>query len=87
MAKIQHRRGTTSQWSKANPTLAAGEIGLDTDLMKIKMGDGSTAWNSLGFAKVGVADKIRASGVERTIFVGSSTPSGAANGDIWIKTS
>jgi hypothetical protein len=55
--------------------------------MKIKMGDGTTAWNSLGFAKVGTADKIRASGVERTIFVGASTPSGAANGDIWIKTS
>jgi hypothetical protein len=55
--------------------------------MKIKVGDGSTAWNSLAFAKVGTADKIRASGVERTIFVGASTPSGAVNGDIWIKTS
>lgn len=87
MAKIQHRRGTTSQWSDANPTLAAGEVGLDTDLMKIKVGDGTTAWSSLAFAKVGTADKIRASGVERTIFVGASTPSGAVSGDIWIKTS
>lgn len=48
--QIQMRRGTTTQWSNANPTLAAGEIGVDTTLTKFKVGNGSTAWNSLGYA-------------------------------------
>lgn len=29
--------------------LAAGEIGLDTELNKLKMGDGTTAWSDLPF--------------------------------------
>jgi len=48
--QIQLRRGTTSQWSTANPTLASGEVGVDTTLTKFKVGNGSTAWNSLGYA-------------------------------------
>ncbi len=48
-ATIQLRRGTASQWTTANPTLAAGEIGLETDTGKIKLGDGSTSWTSLAY--------------------------------------
>jgi hypothetical protein len=43
---IQIRRGTASQWTSTNPTLASGEFGYETDTGKIKIGDGSTAWNS-----------------------------------------
>ena len=50
--QVQLRRGTTTQWSTANPTLAAGELGVDTTLTKFKVGNGSTAWNSLGYATV-----------------------------------
>ena len=46
---MQQKRGTASQWSTANPTLLAGEIGFETDTNKIKVGDGSTAWNSLAY--------------------------------------
>lgn len=52
-ATIQVRRGTASQWTTANPTLAAGEIGFETDTFKIKIGNGSTAWNSLQYAAGG----------------------------------
>jgi hypothetical protein len=52
-ATIQVRRGTASQWSSANPTLAAGEIGFESDNFKIKIGNGSTAWNSLSYAAGG----------------------------------
>lgn len=45
---IQLRRGTAAQWAAANPTLAAGEMGLITDLQAFKIGDGATPWNSLG---------------------------------------
>lgn len=50
LVQMQFRRGTTSEWSSANPVLAAGELGLDTTLNKFKIGDGTTAWNSLGYA-------------------------------------
>jgi hypothetical protein len=52
-ATIQVRRGTASQWTSANPTLAAGEIGFESDTFKIKIGNGSTAWNSLQYAAGG----------------------------------
>jgi len=47
--RIQVRRGTASEWTSANPTLAAGEMGVETDTRKIKVGTGSTAWTSLAY--------------------------------------
>lgn len=47
--RIQLRRGTATQWSNANPILAAGEIGVEMDTRKFKLGDGSTVWNSLAY--------------------------------------
>lgn len=49
MIQIQQRRGTAAQWTSANPTLAAGELGYETDTAKLKLGNGSTAWTSLGY--------------------------------------
>lgn len=48
--QIQLRRGTAAQATAANPTLAEGEMGLETDTGKFKIGNGVTAWNSLGYA-------------------------------------
>jgi hypothetical protein len=45
--QIKVRRDTTVSWTTGNPTLAAGEWGLDTDTKQMKIGDGVTAWNSL----------------------------------------
>ena len=45
--QIQMRRGTLSQWATANPTLADGEWGLETDTNKFKIGNGTDAWNSI----------------------------------------
>ena len=47
--RIQVRRGTTSEWSTSNPILAAGEVGYNTTLDQIKIGDGTTAFNSLEY--------------------------------------
>lgn len=47
--QIQLRRGTAANWTASNPTLAMGELGMETDTAKIKMGDGATAWNTLGY--------------------------------------
>lgn len=54
MTKVQMRRGTTSQWSSANPVLASGEMGYDSDLKDSKMGDGSSTWKQLPFLKSGI---------------------------------
>ena len=51
--QIQLRRGTASQWTAANTLLAQGEIGLETDTSKLKLGDGSTLWNSLSYFSAG----------------------------------
>ena len=47
--KMAQRRDTAANWTSANPTLLAGEIGIESDTNKIKIGDGSTAWTSLGY--------------------------------------
>lgn len=47
--QLQIRRGTAAAWTSANPTLAQGEAGWETDTNKLKFGDGATAWNALGY--------------------------------------
>jgi hypothetical protein len=48
--RIQLRRGVSASWTGSNPTLFAGELGFETDTGKFKIGNGSTAWNSLSYA-------------------------------------
>jgi len=48
-SQIQIRRDTAANWTSANPTLAEGELGLETDTRKLKIGDGITAWNDLEY--------------------------------------
>ena len=47
--RILIRRDTAANWTAENPTLAAGELGGETDTGKLKLGDGATAWNSLEY--------------------------------------
>ena len=47
--KMAQRRDTAANWTSANPTLLAGEIGIESDTLKWKVGTGSTAWTSLGY--------------------------------------
>ena len=46
---IKLRRATATQWSTVNPTLNEGEVGVNLTTGQIKIGDGSTAWNSLAY--------------------------------------
>ena len=47
---MQQRRGTAAEWLSANPILSAGEIGVETDTFKFKIGDGILAWDVLKYA-------------------------------------
>lgn len=48
--RLQQRGDTSAAWSKANPILLANEMGVESDTKKFKFGDGTTAWNDLGYA-------------------------------------
>lgn len=50
---IKLRRGTAAQWTASNPILAEGEVGLETDTRKFKVGDGLTVWASLQYWQTG----------------------------------
>ena len=57
--RIQLRRGLADQWSTVNPTLAAGEVGIETDTNTLKFGDGETAWNDLDYALSNTVDDFQ----------------------------
>jgi len=45
--RMQQRRGTAAEWTAANPILAAGEFGYETDTGKFKIGDGTNTWSNI----------------------------------------
>lgn len=48
-SRIQLRNDTAANWAAANPVLLKGEIGIELDTRKIKVGDGTTDWVSLKY--------------------------------------
>ncbi len=46
---IQWRRGTAADWTSADPILAEGEWGLETDTQQIKVGNGTDNWSTLPY--------------------------------------
>jgi hypothetical protein len=50
--QIQLRNDTAANWTSANPVLAQGEMGIETDTAYYKIGDGSTAWTSLSYSSL-----------------------------------
>jgi len=46
---IQVRRDTAANWTSVNPVLAAGEHGFELNTNQLKVGDGSTPWNTLKY--------------------------------------
>ena len=55
---IKLRRDTDANWTSTNPTLATGEAGFESDTGKLKIGDGSTAWTSLGYVSGGASVEV-----------------------------
>lgn len=61
IAQIQLRSDTAAVWTSANPTLALGEPGIESDTRKLKIGNGITAWNALPYFISGVHVRGQAS--------------------------
>jgi hypothetical protein len=47
--QIQLRNGTSAAWTLANPVLAIGEFGLETNTGLFKIGNGVNDWNTLPY--------------------------------------
>jgi len=73
MKTVQHKRGTAAILAANNPTIAAGEIVVETDTNRFKIGDGSTAWVSLPYSG------------QKTITSGTAAPTGGSSGDIYLR--
>lgn len=74
---IQLRRNTTANWTAQNPILEIGEPGYDTNLKKIKIGDGITPWVNLPFQDKNI----------QGLSIGTTTPSNLTGspGDFYNK--
>jgi hypothetical protein len=53
--RFRIRRDTAANWTNNNPVLLNAEPALETDTLKVKYGDGVTAWNSLPYAAGGAS--------------------------------
>ena len=53
--RIQLRNDLATNWTTKNPVLAQGEIGIESDSRKLKIGDGTTTWNHLIYYQFGDA--------------------------------
>lgn len=73
---IQLRRDTSANWGTANPVLLRGEPGFESDTNKLKVGDGSTAWNALPYIVPTAAPVASVPSGSVTAFAGAAAPSG-----------
>jgi len=60
-ARVRARRGTAAAWTAANPVLGFGEIGVETDTHRFKVGDGTLTWSALSYYLEGVLARGQAS--------------------------
>lgn len=51
-ARFEFRRDTAANWTANNPVLLDGELGWERDTRKVKMGNGTSAWNSLPYGGI-----------------------------------
>jgi hypothetical protein len=86
--RIQLRNDTAANWTDADPVLGVGELGLETDTVQFKIGDGVSSWTELEYGISGPTGPIGPSGgptgpqgIAATIAVGtvsSTGPNGTA---------
>lgn len=80
--RIQIRRDLAANWTSANPILAQGEEGFEIDVnpFKLKIGDGTTPWNSLPYFTGAVTPSSVVISAGTQAFTGSNFTFQNANG-------
>lgn len=71
--QVQVRRATAATWTSTNPTLAAGEIGFETDTNKFKIGTGSAVWTALSYGAGSVSSITAGTGLSGGTITTSGT--------------
>ncbi len=56
--QIQLRNDTAANWTSVNPTLARGEIGIEIDTNKMKIGTGVTDWDNLPYMGIDASELL-----------------------------
>jgi hypothetical protein len=86
--RIQLRRDTAANWSSANPTLRAGEVGIETDTLKFKIGNGTQTWTQIATYANVTPSSLTSSLGDYILAADQGTPGGPAeldsNGDLII---
>ena len=99
---FQLKRGNAEAWARNNPTLEAGEPGVELDTGKLKVGNGITPWNELEYiggeeieldlatqqepGLMSSEDKQKVDTMATT-YVAETMPADAPIGSLWIDTS
>lgn len=78
---IKFRRDTAANWATTNPTLAAGEAGLETDSGLVKYGNGTSAWADLHYTGASTVKTRVHNGTGSQINKGAVVYINGANGD------
>lgn len=76
--QIQLRRGDAADWTSTNPILAQGEVGVEIDTLKLKVGNGTDNWNTLPY--FGSAGTVTSVGALTLGTSGTDLSSTVANG-------
>ena len=76
--QIQLRRGDAADWTSTNPILAEGEVGVEIDTLKLKVGNGTDNWNTLPY--FGSAGTVTSVGALTLGTSGTDLSSTVANG-------
>jgi hypothetical protein len=86
--RIQLRRDTAANWTSANPTLRAGEVGIETDTLKFKIGNGTQTWTQITTYANVTPSSLTSSLSDYILAADQGTPGGPAeldsNGDLII---
>ncbi|WP_323986184.1 sialate O-acetylesterase [Microbacterium plantarum] len=77
LAQITIRRGTTAEWAAANPVLGDGEMGYDSTLKRVKVGDGVVSWVGLGWSTMSPGE-VQSVLTAATIIDQADTPTDAS---------
>lgn len=93
--KVKQRTDTESNWASKNPVLLKGEMAISSDKNnKYKIGDGTSVWSALSYAKADLSksDVTTALGYTPPTtnhthnYAGSSSVGGAANSAVKLAT-
>ncbi|MBQ7262453.1 MAG: hypothetical protein IJR14_01920 [Synergistaceae bacterium] len=84
---IQLKRGTAAAWAAKKPVLLAGEVGLEMDTKKFKVGDGTADWTALEYWGGGDTVSAFEAPVGDIVATGDALPATPTEGDMFLNTS